>query len=228
MSRPASRKGRNAKQKPKTPKVIIKELTEQNEQLTQELAISQTEVQELRKTLQALSAILVNNCKNKRAASPGNGSRRVRFDTTDQPTFLTAERGISPGPQQRPVTPQLPDGQASPALSSRLTAPAPLVPSASALVDMLEQLVVKRRVYDVSVEARVEELEETVTRLSMQLARASKKALAFEQGLLSVSECRDFYQVKDKVCELQLIAGEWVPSKHETLNQCWFNAGPAS
>lgn len=78
------------------------------------------------------------------------------------------------------------------------------------LMEMLSKLVVRKQVQDVSVEARVEELESRVTEMSMDIAKMTKKTLAYETGLEDIGRANCMEQVRDKVFELQLIAGELV------------------
>ena len=54
----------------------------------------------------------------------------------------------------------------------------------------------------------VEELELRVTQMSGQLAKMMKKTLAYEQGLADVASSRDLDEVRDKIYNLQLIAGQ--------------------
>lgn len=69
MSRPGSRKGKakgkGKKEKPKTPKQLVAELTEQNENLTTELTTLKNEADGLRTKLDALSKKLVSSVNKK-------------------------------------------------------------------------------------------------------------------------------------------------------------------
>ncbi|ELU00581.1 hypothetical protein CAPTEDRAFT_195012 [Capitella teleta] len=76
------------------------------------------------------------------------------------------------------------------------------------LMEMLNKLLVRKQIHDVSVESRVEELETRVTEMSMELAKLTKKNLAYEMGLEDVLKMDSVEQVRDKVYGLQLIAGQ--------------------
>lgn len=78
------------------------------------------------------------------------------------------------------------------------------------LLQMIESLIVKKRMYDKSVESRVEEVETRLTQMSMDLARSTKKTLAYEQGLEDLLQCPSLHEVQDKVYQLQLIAGMYM------------------
>lgn len=80
--------------------------------------------------------------------------------------------------------------------------------SIQTLMDMLAKLVVKRRIQDVSVEARVEDLETRVTEMSLDIAKMTKKTLAYELGLQDIAKATSLEAVQDRVYELQLIAGQ--------------------
>ena len=75
------------------------------------------------------------------------------------------------------------------------------------LLNMVGQMIVKKKINDISVEARVEELETRVTQMSMDIACMTKKTLAYENGLQDLLECRSQEDVRDKIFQLQLIAG---------------------
>jgi len=76
------------------------------------------------------------------------------------------------------------------------------------LTEMMETFVVKHHEYQESVAARAEELELQVTRMSMDLMRVSKKCLAYEIGLKELLQYPDLNAVKDRVYQLQVVAGE--------------------
>ena len=80
--------------------------------------------------------------------------------------------------------------------------------STETLVAMISKLVVKKQLQEMSVEARVEELETRVTQMSMDIAKMTKKTMAYENGLEDLAKFNDIEDVKDKVYQLQLIAGE--------------------
>jgi len=80
--------------------------------------------------------------------------------------------------------------------------------SSATLCDIVEKLVVRKQIYDVSVEARVAELEARLTNMTLELAKMTTKTTAYEMGLESLTKCSDFTQVKNKVQELKIIAGK--------------------
>lgn len=80
--------------------------------------------------------------------------------------------------------------------------------SPETLMDMVGKLIVKKRIYDMSVEARADELELRVTQMNGDLARMMKKTLAYEQGLSDIGTCLHIEDVRDRIQHLQLIAGE--------------------
>ena len=61
-----------------------------------------------------------------------------------------------------------------------------------------------------SVEARTEELELRVTEMSMDIARNTQKCLAYESGFQHLLNCSSIDEVKDRVYQLQLIAGRLI------------------
>ena len=79
--------------------------------------------------------------------------------------------------------------------------------STETLIKMVEKIIVIRKHYNGSVECRVEELETRLTQMSMDLAKATKKTLAYEQGMEDLHTCFTLSQVRDKVYQLQFIAG---------------------
>ena len=72
---------------------------------------------------------------------------------------------------------------------------------------MMGKLIVKKKLQEVSVEARVEELETRVTQMSMDIAKMTKKTVAYENGLHDLLKTKDIDDVYDRVYQLQLIAG---------------------
>ena len=77
------------------------------------------------------------------------------------------------------------------------------------LSTMMDKLIVKKKLQDVSVEARVEELETRVTQMSMDIAKMTKKTIAYENGLHDLLKTKDIDDVYDRVYQLQLIAGKF-------------------
>lgn len=162
MSRPSSRKGSakkgKGKEKKKTPKQIIKELTEQNEQLTIQLDTQSKECAEMKEKIDIVTKKLVQSVDKK-------------------------EFGISQETNLSALT-------------------------ADVLLDIIDKLVVKRRIYTVSVEQRVDDVESRLTAISMDLAKMTKKTLALETGLDDIANCDSIEKVRDKIYELQLITGK--------------------
>ena len=72
---------------------------------------------------------------------------------------------------------------------------------------MMGKLIVKKKLQEVSVEARVEELETRVTQMSMDIAKMTKKTVAYENGLHDLLKTKDIDDVYNRVYQLQLIAG---------------------
>ena len=70
---------------------------------------------------------------------------------------------------------------------------------------------------EMSVEARTEELELRVTEMSMDIARNTKKCLAYESGFQHLLNCSSIDEVKDRVYQLQLIAGTLIYVKNVLL-----------
>ena len=73
---------------------------------------------------------------------------------------------------------------------------------------MMEKLIVKKKLQEMSVEARAEELETRVTQMSMDIAKMTKKTIAYENGLQDLLKTKDIDDVYDRVYQLQLIAGK--------------------
>ena len=157
MSRPSSRKGSGKKSPAKTPKKIIAELTEQNDQLTLELNTLKEETVKQQEKLDLLTKKVVGAITKK-------------------------EFGITDATDLRQL-------------------------SIDTLMEMLSKLVVRKRLQDVSVEARVEDLETRVTEMSLDIAKMTKKTLAYETGLEDIAAADKLEEVRDRVYELQLIAG---------------------
>ena len=73
--------------------------------------------------------------------------------------------------------------------------------------EILEKLIVKRRIYNDSLDCRIDLLENKVTTLSGELAKVTKKVTAYEHGLNCIVISENIDDIKDKVYQLQLIAG---------------------
>ena len=80
--------------------------------------------------------------------------------------------------------------------------------SSETLCDIIQKLVVRKEIYDVSVEARVAELESRLTKMTAELVKMTTKTNAYEMGLEGLIKCSDFTQVKNKIQELKIIAGK--------------------
>lgn len=158
-SRPKS--GKVKKEKPKPPKVQIKELTEQNEQLTLELDTLRNEANILRDRLTSVNSRMT-------AATEEKILLRNGITNCTNPVDIPAE----------------------------------------ALINLIDRLIVKRQIQDVSVESRVEDLESRLTQMSFEVARMTKKTYAYECGLDDLKKCSNLEQVSDRVYELQIIAGK--------------------
>lgn len=96
------------------------------------------------------------------------------------------------------------------------------------LLEMINKLVVKKRIQEGSVEARTEELETRVTEMSLDIAKLTKKTFAYETGLDDIINSPNLDSVRDKVYQLQFIAGkeyhsfsvpteEQIPPPHKQL-----------
>ena len=153
-------KGKAKKEKPKPPKVQIKELTEANELLTQELNTLKNEAEELRNRLTAVNSRMM-------AATEEKILLRNGVNKNTNPVDITAD----------------------------------------SLINIVERLIVKRKIQDVSVEARVEDLESRLTDLTFDLAKMTKKTFAYECGLEDLKQCSSLEECKDRVYQLQIIAG---------------------
>ena len=159
---PAGKKGKKGKkEKPKPPKVIIKELTDQNEALMLELNTLKNDANLLRNKLSVVNARMI-------AASDEKVLRRNGVSKSTDPVDVPLQ----------------------------------------ALVELMEKLVVKRKAQNVSVEARLEELEKRTTQVSFDLTRMTKKNYAYESGLESLKSCTNLSQVRYTVYELQFLAGK--------------------
>ena len=78
------------------------------------------------------------------------------------------------------------------------------------LLDMVNKLLVKKTIQEKSVESRVEDLETRVTEMSLDIAKMTAKTMAYENGIHQISKCTDMEDIKDKLCQLTLLAGEFV------------------
>ena len=75
------------------------------------------------------------------------------------------------------------------------------------ILDMVSSLIVKKRTYETSVEARTEQLENRVTRMNMENAKMTRKTTAYECGLREIIQCQDIEQARDRAYQLHLLAG---------------------
>lgn len=84
----------------------------------------------------------------------------------------------------------------------------PLLVPTKALEQMVSSLSAKKKVREVSVEARIEELETRVTQMNSEMAKMCKKSIAYENGLHDLLSSTNLDEVKDKIYDLQFIAGK--------------------
>lgn len=153
--------GKAKKEKPKPPKVIIKELTDQNEALTVELNGLRNEANLMRSKLSVVNSRMI-------AASDEKLVRKNGISASTDPVDVPLQ----------------------------------------ALVELMDQLVVKKKIQSVSVEARLEELEVRMSQVTFDLARMTKKAYAYECGLDKIKSSSSLPQVRDRIYELQFLAGK--------------------
>ena len=78
----------------------------------------------------------------------------------------------------------------------------------SVLVRIIEYLAINRQQQEVSVAARIDDLEARVTSMSMDIARMTMKTMAYESGFSDFLKCRTVDEVQDRVHKLQFIASE--------------------
>ena len=165
MSRPGSRAGsakKGKKEKPKPPKKVIAELTEQNEQLSTELTQIKTEAEQMRSKIELLSKKIVEGTNKK------DLFRMYRIDDKTDLMLLTTD----------------------------------------VLLDMVGNLVLKKTIQEKSVESRVEDLETRVTEMSLDIAKMTAKTMAYENGIHEISKCSGIEDIKDRLCQLTLLAGK--------------------
>jgi hypothetical protein len=84
----------------------------------------------------------------------------------------------------------------------------PIKLDSEALTELLDIFAVKQKDHEMSVEVRAGLLEKQVTDMSLDLRRAAQKCLAYELGLKDLLRCHDLNAIKDRVYQLQIIAGE--------------------
>lgn len=87
----------------------------------------------------------------------------------------------------------------------------PLDITTDCLLNMVGKMIIKKKIMDMSVEARVEQLETRVTQMTIDIAKYSKKTLAYENGLQDLLNSHNMEDVRDRVYQLQLIAGTCFP-----------------
>lgn len=87
----------------------------------------------------------------------------------------------------------------------------PLSLSVDTVSEMLQIMTVKHKTFQTSVEAQLMAVEKELTKLSLELARMSRKTLAYEQTMSELEECSNLEQVMDKVQHMRFIAGEKLP-----------------
>lgn len=75
-------------------------------------------------------------------------------------------------------------------------------------LDIISDLMVKKKEHEESVEVQVERLEKRVTQMSLELARYATKCQAYEIGLKGFLTCDNLNSVKDRVYHLLVVAGK--------------------
>lgn|SRR6218665_3207368 len=77
-------------------------------------------------------------------------------------------------------------------------------------LDIVSDLIVKKKEHEESVEVQVERLEKRVTQMSLELARYATKCQAYEIGLKGFLTCDNLNSVKDHVYHLLVVAGKGI------------------
>lgn len=75
-------------------------------------------------------------------------------------------------------------------------------------LELISDLIVKKKQYEESIEVQVELLETRVTEVSLALARYATKCRAYENGLRQFLTCNDLNALKDHAYHLMIVAGE--------------------
>jgi len=83
----------------------------------------------------------------------------------------------------------------------------PLQLDNDAITELIGKFLTKHKEREVSVEQRVEQLECQVTEMSFDLLRSKSKCRAYELGLKELLAMNDISVVKDRIYQLQIIAG---------------------
>jgi len=83
----------------------------------------------------------------------------------------------------------------------------PLQLDNSAITELVGKFLTKHKEYEQSVEHRVEQLEHRVTEMSSDLLRTKSKCFAYEVGMKELLEVDDMVAIKDRIYQLQVIAG---------------------
>jgi len=83
----------------------------------------------------------------------------------------------------------------------------PLQMDISAMTELVGKFLAKHKEYEQSVEQRVEHLERQVTETSFDLIRTKGKCYAYEVGMKELLEVDSINAIKDRVYQLQVIAG---------------------
>jgi len=83
----------------------------------------------------------------------------------------------------------------------------PLQLDNDAMTELVGKFLAKHKEYEQSVEQRVEQLERQVTETSFDLIRTKSKCCAYEVGMKELLEVNDIDAIKDRIYQLQVIAG---------------------
>jgi len=77
----------------------------------------------------------------------------------------------------------------------------------SAITELVDKFLTKHKEYEQSVEHRVEQLECHVTEISSDLLHSKSKCYAYEVGMKELLEVDNVVAIKDRIYQLQVIAG---------------------
>jgi len=84
----------------------------------------------------------------------------------------------------------------------------PLQLDKDVITELVGKFIAKHKEHEQSVEQRVEQLECQVSEMSYDLIRTKSKCHAYEVGLKELLEASEINAVKDRVYQLQIIAGK--------------------
>ena len=197
MSRSGSAKGSrkgSAKKGAKTPKQQVKELTEQNSVLMSELDLLRANQSLLTEKLVDITKKITDGIDKKKMGITEN-TDLTQLNT--QVKHLIVEYSVL----------KIHDANKWPNIACLKTLNIIVWCAHQVVLDMIASMIVKKKTYDMSVEARADQLENRVTKMNMENAKMLRKTAAYECGLTEVMNCSDVEQVRDRVYQLQLIAG---------------------